>query len=278
MKNLNLGSKAILWVAVVAGLFSGNLPCFASQSFDKGISLYTNGQYQAAVDAFIEAACDEPASFAPHYALGNSYVKLGKGEQAASEYEICLEKFPDAKTKARCKAALRALSGSVPVKATGPSEEAGRIRLDGALTNIGLKRVELNSQATERKKNEITQNAQKYADRIKENAKATVEQLRENSSWYAWSWDKCDRVPILPPGVEQSIMAGADARAEKAVERAQERVKEIKPSGASDVTDGLRSQLYSNSGVRLKPQGTNIYVRNYEATGKSVATSGGSLK
>ncbi len=276
MKNLSLGSKATLWVAVVAGLFAGTLPCFASQDFERGVSLYSKGQYQAAADAFVDAACAEPKNYAPHYALGSTYMNLGKSGLAVTEYELCLEMYPDAKTKELCKVALRTLSGSVPTKADS-AEQAGRSKLSQSLADVGHKRVELQAQAAERQKNQITHAAQEYAVRVKENAKLKIEQLKENSSWFGFDLAG-ERVGILPYGVEESVTNAANAQAERAIEKAHEKVKAINPSGASDVTDGLRSQLYSNSGVRLKPLGTNVYVRNYESSGKSVATSGASLK
>lgn len=256
--------QATLMIAVISGLCMGVLPASAASEFQKGSELYAKGQFLAASDVFVDAICAHPDQYAPHYALGNTYMKLGKMDQAQTEYEMCLELYPDKVTKANCQRALNYLHGSTQLAGQTSRHDD---RLDAMLANEGQQRAQKAQAAIEAQRATLERNAQRAAERIKANAKAEVEAMKENSAWWTINRYQGKLVPIIPPGTEESIMDSAQRQGEHAIETAKAKGEALKPSlGTTDVTDGLRSQINGSgvSGIRLSPVGTNIYVRNYE--------------
>lgn len=254
----------------------GVLPAFAASEFQKGSDLYSKGQFQAAADTFVDAICAHPDSYAAHYALANTFMKLGKMDQAQTEYEMALELYPDKTTKSNIQRALAYLNGSTMSAVVGARHDD---RLDAMLANEGQRRAEKAQAAVEAQKAQLERNAQRAAERYKENAKAQVEAMKENSTWWCIDRNQGKMVPVIPAGVAESVLETAEKQAEHAVSSAKAKAESLKPSlGTTDVTDGLRSQINGSgvSGIRLSPRGTNIYVRNYESA--QVAGKSGGVK
>jgi tetratricopeptide (TPR) repeat protein len=271
-------AQKTLMVAVIAGLFAGTLPALAVNDFQRGNDLYAKGQFQAAVDAYVDAICAAPKSYIPHYQLANTYMKLGRLGEAQTEYEMCLEMYPDAKTRAHTKKALQYITGSERGKAA-VQDQVNPSKLDQQLAAEAARMQIDDMRALEQKKTAIEKSGAKQADAIKAGAKAQIEQMKLNSTWWAMSRDANDRVGVIAPEVEHAVLERADAQAAKVVEKAQEKAKALTPANAADVAEGLRTQIYNrgNSNVRLSPVGTNVYVRNYQSSGK-VASSGEKTK
>ncbi len=268
--------RTALMTAVISGLLLGVLPASAASEFQKASDLYSKGQFQAAADAYIDAICAHPDSYAAHYALANTYMKLGKMDQAQTEYEMARDLYPDKTTKANISRALAYLNGTSISTIVGARHDD---RLDAMLANEGQRRAEKAQAAVEAQKAQLERNAQRAAERYKENAKAQVEAMKENSTWWCIDRNQGTMIPVIPPGVEENVLETAQKQAEHAVNSAKAKGEALKPAlGTTDVTDGLRSQINGSgvSGVRLSPVGTNIYVRNYEST--QVAGKSGGVK
>ena len=267
--------------ALVAGLCAGTLPALALTDFQRGNELYAKGQYQAAVDAYVDAICATPKSYIPHYQLGNTYLKLGRLQEAQTEYEMCLEMYPDATTKAHTRKALAYITGSPRGKAAVvPSSEDNLVKLDQDLALAADRMLRADKNRIDRHRLAIEKAGVRESERIKANAKAQLEELRANSPTYGVDWEKDDRVGMLPLEFEQAMHERTEANVKKAIELANEKAKSLPESRAADTADGLRSQIYNrgNSNVRLSPVGTNVYVRNYQTSGKEVADKGNSVK
>ncbi|MDZ4834884.1 MAG: hypothetical protein SGJ27_13985 [Candidatus Melainabacteria bacterium] len=257
--------QTALMMAVISGLCIG-APAFAATDFDRGSDLYAKGQFQAASDAFIDAICKNPKAYPAHYALANSYMKLGKSGEAQTEYEMCLEMYPDQKTKSNCQKALLYLNGSTKALAI-PASGDGSGQLGSKLAAEGERRAAQAQAVADRQKASIEKNAQKSAERYKDHAKAQIESMKANSSWWTLDREAGTMVPVIG-GAEQAAIEMGDKLAEHAVNSAKTKAASVQPSlGTTDATDGLRSQLNASghSSVRLSPVGTNVYVRNYES-------------
>lgn len=268
--------QTALMTAVISGLLMGVLPAFAATEFQKGSDFYAKGQYQAAADAFVDAICAHPDHYAPHYFLANSYMKLGRLDQAETEYEMCLELYPDKTIKANCQRALGYIHGSVQSTAVAARHDD---RLDTMLASEGQQRAEKAQAALAEKRALLDRSAQASAMRLRENAKAQVEAMKENSPWWCIDRNLGKMVPVIDRGYAENVLDTAERQAEHAVSSAKAKGEALSPSlGTTDVTDGLRSQINGSgvSGVRLSPLGTNIYVRNYAST--QVAGKSGGVK
>jgi len=265
-------------VVAVAAILAGG-PALAASDFERGNELYAKGQFQAACDAYIDSICAKPKYYPAHYQMGNALMKLGKFADAQTEYEMTLEMYPDAATKANCKKALKFLTGTAIGKAA-VTPEAGENQLNQKLAIEGERRAQQDALRVERDKLAIEKAGKDQAAQIKNAAKAQLEAVKQNSNCWVMDREKNDRVPMIHPEVEYQIMTRADAQAAKAIEKANAKAKAETSSGATDVTDGLRSQIYQqgNSNVRLSPVGTNVYVRNYQSMGKEVASTNNGVK
>lgn len=273
--------QTALMVAMVAGFCATTLPALALGDFERGNELYSRGDFQAAADAYIDAICANRRYYPAHYQLGNTYMKLGKFADAQSEYEMCLEMYPDAKTRSNCQKALRYLTGTASGKAAvRDRDHDNNAVLDSKLAAEGQRRASLDSAAMGQKRAVIEKAGANLADRIKENAKAQIEQMRINSPAYGVDIEKNDRVGWVSPDVVQAVNERADAQAQKAIEHAKKQAGAVSSSDPTSVTDGLRSQIYpsGNSNIRLSPRNTNVYVRNYEPVNKKVADMSNGVK
>jgi len=268
-------------VAIFAGVCAGTLPALAVTDFERGNDLYAKGQYRAAVDAYVDAICATPKSYIPHYQLGNTYMKLGRLQEAQTEYEMCLEMYPDAKTKANTRKALAYITGSPRGNAAvAPSTEDNVVRLDQDLASAAEKMLQADNKRIEQKRQAIEKAGEKQSEQIKASVKTQIEQLRAVAPAYRIDYEKNDRVGYVPVEVERALHERAEADAKKAIEMANEKAKSLPESNAADTADGLRSQIYNrgNSNVRLSPVGTNVYVRNYQTGGGKVADTGNNTK
>lgn len=255
--------KTALMVAVISGLLG--TPAIAASEFEKGSDFYAKGQFHAACEAFVDAICANPKYYPAHYALANSYMKIGKLDQAQTEYEMCLELYPDKVTKANCNRALDYLTGTSTGKTAVSSNH-----VDAMLAAEGQRRAEKAQLALEQKKSAIEQHAHRSAERVKQEAKAEVESLRANSPWWTLDAHQGKLVPVVQE--EAGVMGYAERQAAHMINSAKAQCESMQPSlGTTDVTDGLRTQINrpGPSGVRLSPVGTSVHVRNYEVAGKA---------
>lgn len=85
--------KVIPLMMLLTVLVSGSLPAHAgilSESLQKGLEAYEEGDHETALNAFIQAQLDDPERSEIYYNLGNAYYKLGKYDTARSHYQKAL--------------------------------------------------------------------------------------------------------------------------------------------------------------------------------------------
>ncbi len=185
---------------------------------------------------------------------------------------MCLDLFPDARTKANCQSALTFIAGkrarSVDTETVGPSD------LQTALSLQGNEMAVKQQMQIEQDKRRMVAEAEQKAKNIRENAKAEVENMKMNSYWWWMNPFMNRREPVLPVGVAESVLSAADERAQSVINNAKKKAATYSPDDAAAVTTGLMSQIQPSgaSGVHLSPVGTNIYVRNYAHAKGKVAT------
>lgn len=81
-----------------AALLTTALPCLADEALDwylKGNELSRQGQYDAAVDAYLKAIQNNTNATGPFYNMGIAYKKLGQFERAAGAFEAALKLEPE---------------------------------------------------------------------------------------------------------------------------------------------------------------------------------------
>jgi tetratricopeptide (TPR) repeat protein len=255
-----------LMIAVISGLFIGALPAFAATDFERGTELYSKGQLSAAADAFIDSICAQPKAYPSHYALANTYMKMGKMAEAQTEYEMCLENYPDKFTKSNCHKALKYLTGKKTGSAAVADHSAESLSI--MLSSEGDRRAAAAQVAIESQRSALAARAARSAEKVKENTKAQIESLKENAPWWCIDVAAGKMVPVIPLGLEDELNERAVKVGEHIKDCAKQKAATLKPSlGTTEVTDGLRSQINASghSSVRLSPVGTNVYVRNYES-------------
>ncbi len=264
-----------LMIAVISGLCIGALPAFAATDFERGTELYSKGQLSAAADAFIDSICAQPKAYPSHYALANTYMKMGKMAEAQTEYEMCLEMYPDKVTKSNCHKALKYLTGTKTGSAAVAVERSAE-SLNSMLSSEGSRRAAAAQAAVEAQRAALAAHAARSAEKVKENTKAQIESMKENAPWWTLDCAAGKMVPVIPLGLEDELNERAVKVGEHLKEHAKEKAAALKPSlGTTEVTDGLRSQINASgrSSVRLSPIGTNVYVRNYESSNQVAGKS-----
>lgn len=270
-------AQTTLMVAVFAGLCAGTLPALAVSDFERGNELYAKGQFNAAVDAYVDAICAAPKSYVPHYQLANTYLKMGRLTEAQTEYEMCLEMYPDARTKAHTKKALAYITGSPRGKAAVVDPQESATQLDANLAAAAEKMAAAGNAKVNQQRKAIEAAGERQAEQIKADSKAQIEQMKATAPTFGYDRETWDRVGWVPWETQRAIAERAAANAQKAAEMAAEKAKSLPESNAADTADGLRSQIYNRgaSSVRLSPVGTNVYVRNYQTDGKVADTGNG---
>jgi tetratricopeptide (TPR) repeat protein len=237
----------------------------------KGLQLYQNGQYLSAYDQFTRLAKVDVNNPEIHYLLAITMVKLNDPNHAIKEYQRTISLDPRGTYGRQAQIGLQALTAST---AGAPTGYAGA---NGNIATVADAMSAIRQEAHFAKQAKRT-DAQADVNAINESTTATASKLAmqrnqevadmENS--YYTTRDGCT-VPMYTQSDIDNVAASYNNRissvqdqgaagAAQALANGQQTVNALR-----DSAHNLYAQLSdtSGSGVKLIPQGTNLYVRNY---------------
>lgn len=289
----NLGSReAISCLGLV------NQPKSSNPSYDDGVRDYFAGKFQQAAIKLARASGVEPGNAMVHYYLANALVHLKDDQSAQQEYRICYALEPKGAVGDYCKQALQRYRASVPSAkeieeihgaifggkspALATKKTHGEAQIDRSVTVI-RRQVDW-----EKSKNKTE--ADTTADAAMEIAKNEVKRLNERLELDINTFLNNNPITIrndqdvnFLTWREQTLMQMRNRskdQQEKVMREAKDlkarygKIGQMRETALDQVADNLERQMSdksSNSGVRLLPQGTDLYVRRYESTRTAIA-------
>lgn len=251
----------------------------------EGISAYNKADYKSAVISFSSALNTEFNNAVVHYYLGNCFIKLNQPESAIREFRIAYAIAPDAEVGQYSKEALKVFgidsdaSGAAaddPASATAKTKKAPKTNpaLDQAIES--LRKQTFFAKDNEARMNEIT--SRDVEKRNEERLQRAKQEAERNSVRYS----RKGRATQVPMSNESKKMLDDlknqfDSELAARKKNMDARGDELQRS-ATNLEKLLMEQKISKPGPKLKPEGTNLYIRNYEASKGAVPSKEDTVK
>lgn len=277
------------------------LPVFASSYLMRGIAAYKRNDYARAQTFLRQAIKDAPEDSVAHYYLANTLVKLKNPTAARAEFKLASDSSETDDIKENSKNALQKLQsleravggrGSNPLSSKGADTKTPVANPQSSKTaSLDLDSVPLTTEEKKAIKPYLKSSGDldqtKASSMIKDLLPADLKNRAQGlgpqdpalpgllsdflgqtqfgagmSAVERKSFieDELHRRNIPMDSILQMINGkSASSKANTSQDERSKRLKEVQ----DNLDDQMNSQV-GNSGVHLKPEGTSIYVRNYE--------------
>jgi tetratricopeptide (TPR) repeat protein len=132
LKNLKRFSLLALCVAVPTGAVSSGtlaLPALASPApnhLNMGVSYYKAGDYNKALAYLQSAVSKQPKVWQGHYYLGNTYLTLGRRNEAYDQYVLCQNCKPTPQIAAACSEVIGRIASRSQIEAQNEVSRKGQ--------------------------------------------------------------------------------------------------------------------------------------------------------
>lgn len=238
-----------------------------------GITAYNKADYKSAVISFTGALNTEFNNAVVHYYLGNCFIKLNQPESAIREFRIAYAIAPDAEVGQYSKEALKvfgidsdASGAPTDAPASGGTKTKAAPKTNPALDQAikSLRKQTFFAKDNEARMNEIT--SRDVEKRNEERLQRAKQEAQRDSVRYS----RRGRATQVPMSNESKKMLD-DLKNQFDNELAA-RKKNMDTHGdelqrsAANLENLLMEQKSAKQGPKLKPEGTNLYIRNYEAS------------
>ena len=278
--------------SLVAALFCQGSALAQSQDIDAGLRHMKAKNYGLAARFFHKAATDNPKDAVARYHLANSLVFLQRHEEAMNEYRKSYELDPYSVVSGYCRKALLSYKTALPptfnTQSRASSKNLGSGKSSKAVAMIRSQLAKEKMRHSEYATS-LSENVVKAGDtKVQEIKSRADEEIR---LLYRYG-------PLVPTGSSFSRIGRAydtlnpyqqkevDAQVAEIRRQAEEDIKkeqsvadersltikrwaEARKDSLDSVAENLEGQLQiptSPSGIKLKAEGTGLYVRNYEFT------------
>ena len=135
------------------------------------------------------------------------------------------------------------------------------------LARLGRERLGKEQAEVKAKQAEVLAAGAARAQAVNESVDSRVEQAKLDSDlWYFTG--SIERSGSISRRQYNAILSEARREEQSQIQKAKSEARKIKAPQVDDTTEGLRSQIVasaSHSKIKLSPQDTNIYIRNYKA-------------
>jgi len=276
----------------------------ASQYFDLGTSYYQRGDYMAASAAFSWALRDTPNDANAHYYLANTLVKLGRMAEAQAHYGAAIRLSKDPQIKSYSQVALNGIlkTGQAPYPVTGLQMSPGGLNNMGMAQNSmgspltpqmapgyrGLPATAFQQLDPKARANQmIDQQADRTsagmllmgsgeaanAQRVGQWKAATARTQAAQTARDMSAARLTKNVPLYSQAEIQAAQQRGDLAGLDAMQEANDKSKEAENYAKAKVWEtqaaakNLQEQLDAPvipGGAKLKAEGTNLYVRNFD--------------
>ncbi len=289
----NLRRPLLLYIAV-ASYAAAPVSASGYDFLETGTNYYRQGNYLAASAALNWAVEKAPNNANAHYLLANSLVKLGRFAEAGAQYQAAISVSKERQLRSYCQAALNQLSlapaivglpGQVPGLGTQPQPPYQAAPLPGAPGVRPTIQNTMHQQAgsaidrqanmtSESLLNDANANAaswQRTGAYLSEQQRIKGEQTAramERTKFSGTNGSIYSPEEIAAARTQGQVMGDMEAalaqeRSQRAVQFAKAKVWETQAAALN-----LQDQLNARSvpgGAKLKAEGTNLYVRNFES-------------
>lgn len=253
-------------VFLSGGLDAEAAPPPVSPEVKEGVSAYNRGDYKTAVIKLSGALSTEFNNAAVHYYLANAFVHLKQTESAIREFRIAYALQPDAEVGKFSKEALtylgvetdgsKKLSEEQP-KVKKPPEPKPDPVLEKAISS--LRQQTYFAKSYENRANEfLTQDAERRSRQHLDKTRAEI--LRDNPHFRHGRVQP--QLPLDSQRMLDSLRAQFESHTRARSRNNTQRVDDLQQS--ADNLENLLNEKTPRGGTKLKPTGTNLYIRNYE--------------
>ena len=259
-------SSLILSAALLLSLAVG-APAFASD-VSAGLKFYNEGKYEQARKSFQRALATNKDDARLHYCLANTLMRQKKVKDALREYHLCIHYGTGTIIAEHSEAAIRAYEQhAVPFDREKAQEaelrrkEEQRQRAAELIHKQAEEGITLRTSERESQRNAIL-------SRASENAKKIRDQAEEDAKNVAYTWRRRRWGQQNADDIRQQGKADSDAYLKKAQQQAEDYDRDARDRQARmyEAESNLNSQMTQPIGggkMRLVPEGTNLYIRNY---------------
>jgi tetratricopeptide (TPR) repeat protein len=265
----------MLSVAVVESAHAA--PPSVSPEVKEGIIAYNKGDFKSAVGSFSGALNSEFNNPVVHYYLGNCFVHLNQPESAIREFRIAYAISPDNEVGKFSKDALKifGVETDEPGTAKDGRTESGRPKGDAmpdpALEQAikSLRKQTFFARTSETKSNEL--NAKDAERRASEHLDRTRQEIK-NANTYVGRRGRVHQPPMSQDSQKMldDLKAQFDSQLNARKKTNDDKVDELQRS--ADNLESLLMEQKKGKAPKLKPAGTNLYIRNYESAKPKTAT------
>ncbi len=259
LSNLSLFTATILSLGYCPGLFAAE-----TQYLKTGISEYYKGHHAIAKAHLEEAIKKEPKNQKAHYFLAQVLAEKHEYNAAIAEYKKCHAIDPGSECGIKAKEGLEAHHAFQQKHAEQTYKAIRKDRIDTSTDHIATQiEKELASTDDTNKKmaEKKLKDAEKEVERIQKQAQDdmnSLPRLRRNGYWRSQ--------------MRQQIQEQAKQRTQDILSRAKTQAEQLdkdargRQDSLQNMMEGMHGHLNTptKQGTRLRPEGTSIYVRNYE--------------
>lgn len=272
-----LRNGLLLRIMIAATLFGGAQSSALADNplLTQGIREYTAGDYANAAGHLGAALSTDYNNAKLHYYLASAYSHLNQRDDAVREYRIAYALQPDGEVGGYAKQALTTLGASTSEKKTDDPPSAGTASsAGGAYKNVpgqydpymdramsGLQ------QQADKEKSLRTDTGQTAANNAERTGKDVLQRSQNDAADAYRRFSRSGRpYPVtLPPDVSRqldSMKHMYDSQKSGYLNSAQQEAKEIQKT--SENLQSLLNDKPKAGESKLVPQGTNLFIRNYE--------------
>jgi tetratricopeptide (TPR) repeat protein len=241
-------------------------PALADEKMNEGIGEFQAGKYEDALSLFQASLTNDFNNPKLHYYLASTYVHLNKRDAGIREYRIAYALDPDKEVGKLSKKALEMLGVEGESKPAEPTEAKGEKK---APSDPALDRVtaQLQKQAEEARLagksstdslvSELEKRNQQNLDRTKKDMQA------DNSRWSRRG--RLMQLPLPDDALKQLDSLKAMYENQKSTTQDQSNRHSDEMQKSAENLQGLLTEKGKAGSPKLIPQGTNLYIRNYQA-------------
>jgi len=237
-----------------------------SPEMKEGIAAYSRGDYRTAMGSLQGALSTEFNNATLHYYLGNCFVHMKQQESAIREFRIAYAISPEGEVGRFSKAALKIYGVDADDAGSEPKEPEVKAKplpktdpaMDQAIKSL-RKQTFFAKDYESRANDFLTRDAERRAQEVLQKTKSDI----ERDSVYR---DKRGRTTQLPvPLDSKKLLENLEKQFNNQL-NARRRSNDQRTDEIQRSADNLENLLNEkrSTGTKLKPAGTNLFIRNYE--------------
>ena len=253
-----------------------------AESFgDTGERYYRQGNYAAAVSALKWQVQQAPRDAKAHYLLANSLMQIGQKSDAVQQYQLTMTLTQDAQILSNCRIALNMMAAAAQQQQAYAQQQGWQNQIaappapptaKGRAASAAIQQID--DQVT-RTSNSLANDGSQDAASWQRAGQYMANQLQTNAAQQAslMSRSSAIGVPAYTQQNIQNVQTQAQAAAQQSLNDAQDKAnrsiqysnaKMWETQAAAQNLQELLTEPTSPGGAKLKAEGTNLYVRNFD--------------